>query len=343
MMLMEKGQPFVFTGSADAPRSDVRPGTTLEEFLTVPKAKIVMNESMLRISIIGTPDTWGSNADGTLWWRYDSSGNLVRDKWYKVGGYWYHFDANGYMQTGWFLDSDGKYYYLLESGGGMGAMQTQWYKVNTTWYYFGSDGAMRGPGVEYSIPISNGSSILRPHYFNRYGSWESFSNFISSDGLIYVSQGRLNDSHQGLDLLYSTQDRNDTMGQPIYAGVSGNVERVLVGNSSMGNAVIIRTTISGASTTNYLVARYMHMRDTPLVSQNSTVTPTTLLGYVGNTGDVRPRPDIVGPTGNKAGSHLHFDINEHNITTGGLSYSQSLEPLAFFPTVEFTGNVVWNP
>lgn len=111
----------------------------------------------------------------------------------------------------------------------------------------------------------------------------------------------------------------------------------------MGNSVIIRTTLSGASTTNYLVARYMHMVDEPLVGEGDVVTPTTLLGYVGNTGQVWPEPDIPGPEGNKAGTHLHFDINEQGKGNTTINYSDTLEPLAFFPTIEFTGNVVWNP
>lgn len=51
-------------------------------------------------------------------------------------GEWYHFDADGYMQTGWFQDTDGKWYYLEPSSGKM--------LFNTTvdGYSLGADGAM---------------------------------------------------------------------------------------------------------------------------------------------------------------------------------------------------------
>jgi FOG: Glucan-binding domain (YG repeat) len=42
------------------------------------------------------------------------------------------------MKTGWTQDSDGKWYYLNNSG----AMQTGWINDNGTWYYLSQSGAM---------------------------------------------------------------------------------------------------------------------------------------------------------------------------------------------------------
>ena len=32
--------------------------------------------------------------------------------------FWYHFGADGYMDTGWFKDTDGNWYYLNQASDG---------------------------------------------------------------------------------------------------------------------------------------------------------------------------------------------------------------------------------
>lgn len=50
---------------------------------------------------------------------------------------WYHFNADGYITTGWFTDTDGHIYYLNPvSNGFMGAMVTGWQQIDGIWYYF---------------------------------------------------------------------------------------------------------------------------------------------------------------------------------------------------------------
>ena len=57
--------------------------------------------------------------------------------WCNVGTSWYYLDYDGAMKTGWFKDSDGKYYYLYQSGE---------MAVNTTisGYKLGNNGAWIG-------------------------------------------------------------------------------------------------------------------------------------------------------------------------------------------------------
>ncbi len=79
----------------------------------------------------------GNNTDG--WWfkyYYDADGYAIG--WEQIDGVWYHFDANGWMQTGWQLL--GKTWYYFETSG---AMVTDWQKINNVWYYFDADGAMQ--------------------------------------------------------------------------------------------------------------------------------------------------------------------------------------------------------
>lgn len=83
---------------------------------------------------------WVLDAKG-WWYQY-------ADRTYPVNGWaylayaandnrWYHFDANGYMQTGWFTDTTGHRYYLHPvSDGTMGYMYTGWHEIDGKWYYF---------------------------------------------------------------------------------------------------------------------------------------------------------------------------------------------------------------
>ena len=90
-------------------------------------------------------------------WKYQNyDGSYVKNCWKLIKNLWYHFDANGIMQTG-FLTLNGKTYYLQSSG----AMKTGWQKISNTWYYFGSSGAM----------VSNGWRWINSkcYYFDKNG------------------------------------------------------------------------------------------------------------------------------------------------------------------------------
>ena len=72
-------------------------------------------------------------------WKYmEANGEYVKSRWLLVKNVWYHFDANGYMQTGW-LSLNGKRYYL-ETNGAMVAARWRW--LDNVCYYFYSDGCM---------------------------------------------------------------------------------------------------------------------------------------------------------------------------------------------------------
>jgi len=79
-------------------------------------------------------NTWSAKkVNGITRWRYyDSKGLYVRSTWkqltYNGTISWYHFGADGYMDTGWFMDTDGRWYYLNPvSDGTQGAMKTGWF------------------------------------------------------------------------------------------------------------------------------------------------------------------------------------------------------------------------
>lgn len=103
--------------------------------------------------------TWGATSEGS--WNFkDESGKFYKNCWAAIyNPYanlsegqsafdWFRFDADGSMVTGWFLDSDGSYYYMNnDSDGTRGRMVTGWCWVSDAsgvrkCYYFNpnSDG-----------------------------------------------------------------------------------------------------------------------------------------------------------------------------------------------------------
>lgn len=109
------------------------------------------------------------------WSYYDSDGRRVFNVWkqllYEETMFWYHFGADGYMDTGWFKDADGNWYYLNPaSDGTQGTMKTGWFKdTDGNWYYLnpvsdGTRGAMKTGWFKdvdgnwyYLNPVSDGT------------------------------------------------------------------------------------------------------------------------------------------------------------------------------------------
>lgn len=103
-----------------------------------------------------TRNAWETKkVNGVVRWSYyDSDGRRVFNVWkqllYEGTMFWYHFGADGYMDTGWFKDADGNWYYLNQaSDGTQGTMKTGWFKdTDGNWYYLnpvsdGTRGAMK--------------------------------------------------------------------------------------------------------------------------------------------------------------------------------------------------------
>ena len=105
----------------------------------------------------GLAGTWIQ--DSTGWWFQYKDGSYPKDTWVQLGYNgnleWYHFDGNGYMQTGWFTDVDGNRYFLHNvSDGTQGRMVTGWYMIEGNWFYFNpiSDGTRGSLYVNRNTP-----------------------------------------------------------------------------------------------------------------------------------------------------------------------------------------------
>lgn len=101
--------------------------------------------------------SWKSNSVGC--WIEDTSGWYPVSQWQKVDGYWYYFNADGYMASSewrdgyylsgsgaldyeptasWYKDSKG--WYFMDTSGWY--PYGQWQKINGSWYYFDGSGYM---------------------------------------------------------------------------------------------------------------------------------------------------------------------------------------------------------
>lgn len=76
--------------------------------------------------------------DGTGWMYINPDWTVVTGRWFESNGKFYHFDTNGYMQTGWLPLNSGTYY--LGSDGVMLANTTQ--MIDGDSWTFAADGKL---------------------------------------------------------------------------------------------------------------------------------------------------------------------------------------------------------
>ena len=143
--------------------------------------------------IIADKDIAEAAASSSVWvkdstgWKYiDKNGISVKNKWKKIGGKWYHFDENGYMQTD-FQRIDGERYYF----GTNGVMRTGWKKItrngSTFWYYFGGNGVIRTGmqkigGKQYFF---NNSGMM---LYDRWVVVDKKNYYFGSNGVMYTGK-----------------------------------------------------------------------------------------------------------------------------------------------------------
>ena len=85
---------------------------------------------------------WHTNKKG-VWYCNEDETTWPFDTWKKIDGEWYHFNKDGYRESGWLKDA-GKWYYLS----GEGTMTTGWEKVGGVQYYFRENGVMKTGWLE---------------------------------------------------------------------------------------------------------------------------------------------------------------------------------------------------
>lgn len=156
---------------------------------------------------------------------------------------------------------------------------------------------------------SDGGSSPEPSVSSAAGSgsfiWPASGVLTSKMGARW---GRL---HAGLDIA-----KRGTV--PVYASAGGTVSYAGKMNG-YGNVIMIIHNINGKTYTTL----YAHLRSIN-VSSGQKVSQGQFIGYMGNSGNVYPKPTKNNP---QAGQHLHFEV--HNGTWRGKS--SAINPLSVLP------------
>ena len=77
------------------------------------------------------------------WKYYDGADTLIKS-WVKIGDVWYYLDPiTGVMKTGWFMDTNGKWYFLSTAeDASQGQMLKSWQVIDEYDYFFYEDGSL---------------------------------------------------------------------------------------------------------------------------------------------------------------------------------------------------------
>lgn len=108
----------------------------------------------------------------TAWYHFDADG-VMDTGWHKIDGRWYYLAPSGRMKTGW-LEDEGYWYHLASSG----AMQTGWYKDGSEWYFLRSSGRMATGWQEVE-----GNNVTNWYFFGESGRY--LTGWIKSGGEWY--------------------------------------------------------------------------------------------------------------------------------------------------------------
>lgn len=112
--------------------------------------------------------TWTNDAVGR-WFRY-SDGTWPVGKWLELSRngqqYWYHFNASGYLTTGWILDGGIWYYLNPVADQNQGQMCVGWQQINGVWYYLNPMAGQRPLGAMYCNEMTPDG-----YYVDATGAW----------------------------------------------------------------------------------------------------------------------------------------------------------------------------
>ncbi|MDO5568719.1 MAG: M23 family metallopeptidase [bacterium] len=154
--------------------------------------------------------------------------------------------------------------------------------------------------------IVKGEKII-PHIADEsFWAWPTITPYQITSGYAY----RWGSFHDAIDIA------GVGYGSPAYAANNATVYKTEYGHSSMGNYIILNH-----NTGKYTI--YMHLKDI-YVKTGQIVSRGQVIGSVGNTGNVSPRPSASNPY---AGTHLHFGVYVGGPPYGG---GYSINPLSIY-------------
>ncbi|MDO4488957.1 MAG: hypothetical protein Q4B67_07730 [Eubacteriales bacterium] len=155
------GPGSVIPGGQVGPGTPIGPGTQ-------------MNPSVGPGSVAAGKTGWIQNQTSKKWYYCYANGQYAMNCWDKIDGYWYYFNNDGTMYTGW-LFKDNNWYFLEHNG----RMLTNGpHNVSEKWYLFTDSGIML-TGVQtvggYTYYLDNSGAMVRNsaapdgHYYDDLG------------------------------------------------------------------------------------------------------------------------------------------------------------------------------
>lgn len=135
---------------------------------------------------------WIQDASTGRWWYSHEDGSYTTDDWEKIGDRWYHFDSDGWMETGWFTDVDGKQYFLHQDEG---YMMVEWVYWNSTWYYMDEHGVMVKGWVHkddnyYYMRETNGSMVTGVYKIDNIVCFFNLSSGVMENRYLNITRRR---------------------------------------------------------------------------------------------------------------------------------------------------------
>lgn len=101
----------------------------------------LLNTKVTPIIPLSTAGEW--RKDGVGWWYRFYDGTYPKSQWLQIPSNsenaWYHFNEQGYMDTGWL--NDGGYRYHLGTADD-GKMKVGWQTIEDDWYFFNTSGQL---------------------------------------------------------------------------------------------------------------------------------------------------------------------------------------------------------
>lgn len=185
---------------------------------------------------------------------------------------------------------------------------------NSSWAY-----GVSGSGVWGFIPISHISTKGTISQYSSLGWVWPVATPNGGAPATYVSspygwRDAIPERHKGIDITNGISVFDYSIyGYEVVSAFAGTViytYDITSGYKACGNCVAIRSDEKDPVTGEYYVAIYMHLKNKPEVMRNQKVSENTLLGYVGD-------------SGNSGGAHLHFEVNNQNLSYGQKIYYEN--------------------
>lgn len=187
------------------------------------------------------------------------------------------------------------------------------------------------PGCFYAFYSELGWRFPLRNLANPYRWWilnAGQFRFVRDDGSIhngvdFIRQNPPNVSYPpNPPYTYLTVPWGSSNGERIYA-VHGGTVLASQWYGSGGWMIAVQSNIRHPVTNNFIISRYMHMRERSGIESEAMISPGRLIGHVGDTGNAT------------SGGHLHLEFNIGRSIDGlGLNRNYFIHPVRFFANID---------